>query len=81
LTNLHKIDIFHSESTGWRRRFFFVFAAEKPRVRRKLSRNIGKVKDKGAVAQTHRLPFDRLRASGGVLKSPDFPVHAELVEA
>ncbi len=33
------------------------------------------------VAQTHRLPFDRLRASGGVLKSFDFPVHAELVEA
>jgi hypothetical protein len=27
------------------------------------------------------LPFDRLRASGGVLKSFDFSVHAELVEA
>jgi hypothetical protein len=40
-----------------------------------------KVKDKRAVAQTHRLPFDRLRASGGVLKSFDFSVHAELVEA
>jgi hypothetical protein len=26
------------------------------------------------------LPFDRLRASGGVLKSFDFSVHAELVE-
>jgi hypothetical protein len=34
-----------------------------------------------AVAQTQRLPFDRLRASGGVLKSFDFSVHAELVEA
>jgi len=27
------------------------------------------------------LPFDRLRANGGVLKSFEFPVHAELVEA
>jgi hypothetical protein len=27
------------------------------------------------------LPFDRLRASGGVSKSFDFSVHAELVEA
>ena len=60
---------------------FLRFQGKKPGVRRKLSRNIGKVKDKGAVAQTHRLPFDRLRASGGVLKSLDFPVHAELVEA
>jgi hypothetical protein len=34
-----------------------------------------------AVAQTHRLLFDRLRASGGVLKSFDFLVRAELVEA
>jgi hypothetical protein len=39
------------------------------------------VKCQRAVAQTHRLPFDRLRASGGVLKSFDFSVHAELVEA
>jgi hypothetical protein len=35
----------------------------------------------GCFAQTHRLPFDRLRASGGVLKAFDFSVHAELVEA
>jgi hypothetical protein len=34
-----------------------------------------------AVAETRRLPFDRLRASGGVSKSFDFSVHAELVEA
>ncbi len=34
-----------------------------------------------AIAQIHRLPFDRLRASGGVLKSFDISVHAELVEA
>jgi len=34
-----------------------------------------------AVAETHRLPFDRLRPNGGVLKSYDFSVHAELVEA
>ena len=40
-----------------------------------------RVKDKRAVAQTHRLPFDRPRASGGVLKSFDFSVHAELVES
>jgi hypothetical protein len=33
------------------------------------------------VAQTHRLPSDRLRANGGVLKLYDFSVHAELVEA
>ncbi len=38
-------------------------------------------KDKRAVAETHRLPFDRLRPNGGVLKSYDFSVHAELVEA
>jgi hypothetical protein len=41
----------------------------------------GGVKSLRAVAQTHRLPFDRLRANGGVLKSCDFSVHAELVEA
>src|SRR4030042_2878009 len=35
----------------------------------------------GPVAQTHRLPFDRLGAKGGVLKSCDFSVCAELVEA
>jgi len=40
-----------------------------------------KVKNKRAVAQTHRLPFDRLRAKGGALKSCDFSVRAELVEA
>jgi len=34
-----------------------------------------------AVTQTHRLPFDRFRANGGVLKSCDSSVHAELVEA
>jgi hypothetical protein len=34
-----------------------------------------------AVAQTHRLPFDRLRVNGGVLKSFDFSAHAKLVEA
>jgi hypothetical protein len=34
-----------------------------------------------AVTQTHRLPFDGLRANGGMLKSCDFSVHAELVEA
>jgi len=34
-----------------------------------------------AVAQTNRLPFDRLRANGVMLKSCDFSVHAELVEA
>jgi len=34
-----------------------------------------------AVAQTHRLPFDRLRANRGVLRSCDLSVHAELVEA
>jgi hypothetical protein len=33
------------------------------------------------VAQTRRLPFDRLRVNGGVLNSHDFSVHAELVEA
>jgi len=33
------------------------------------------------VAQTNRLPSDRLRANGGVLKSYAFSVHAELVEA
>jgi len=27
------------------------------------------------------LPFDRLRANGDMLKSCDFSVHAELVEA
>jgi len=39
------------------------------------------VKSLRAVAQTHRLAFDRLRPNGGVLKSYDFSVHAELVEA
>jgi hypothetical protein len=39
------------------------------------------VKAKGAVAQTNRLPFDRLRANGDRLKSCDFSAHAELVEA
>jgi len=39
------------------------------------------VESLGAVAQTHRLPFDRLRAKGGALKSCDFSVRAELVEA
>jgi len=34
-----------------------------------------------AVAQTNRLPFDRLRANGDMLKSFDFSAHAELVEA
>ena len=33
------------------------------------------------VAQIHRLPFDRLRANGDILKSCDFSAHAELVEA
>ena len=32
------------------------------------------VESLGAVAQTGRLPFDRLRANGGVLKSYDFPL-------
>jgi len=39
------------------------------------------VKSVRAVAQTNRLPFDRLRANGDLLKSCDFSVHAELVEA
>ena len=39
------------------------------------------VKAKGAVAQTNRLPFDRLRANGDRLKLCDFSAHAELVEA
>jgi len=39
------------------------------------------VKPKGAVAQTNRLPFDRLRAIGDILKTCDFSAHAELVEA
>jgi len=43
-----------------------------------LSVRVGSIR---AVAQHHRLPFDRLRASGGVLKSFDFSVRAELVEA
>jgi len=43
--------------------------------------NLDFVKCQRVVAQTDRLPFDRLRANGGVLKSFDFPVHAELVEA
>jgi hypothetical protein len=43
--------------------------------------NANQIKSKRAVAQTDRLPFDRLRANGGVLKSFDFFVHAELVEA
>jgi hypothetical protein len=30
-----------------------------------------------AVAQTHHLPFDRLRASGDILKSYNFSGHAE----
>jgi hypothetical protein len=34
-----------------------------------------------AVAQTNRLPFDRLRANGDIFKSCDFSAHAELVEA
>jgi hypothetical protein len=40
-----------------------------------------KVKNKQAVAQTNHLPFDRLRASGDMLKSCNFSGHAELVEA
>jgi len=44
-------------------------------------RIIAKANKIRAVAQTRRLPFDRLRANGGVLKSFEFPVHAELVEA
>jgi hypothetical protein len=44
------------------------------------NRTLG-VRSTRAVAQTRRLPFDRLRANGGVLKSFEFPVHAELVEA
>ncbi len=39
------------------------------------------VKSCRAVAQTSRLPFDRLRANGDMLKSCDFSAHAELVEA
>jgi len=38
-------------------------------------------KIKRAVAQTNLLPFDRLRVNGDILKSCDFSVHAELVEA
>jgi hypothetical protein len=34
-----------------------------------------------AVAQTNRLPFDRLRANGDMLKPFEFSAHAELVEA
>jgi len=34
-----------------------------------------------AVAQSHRLSFDRLRANGGALESCNLSVHAELVEA
>ena len=41
--------------------------------------NLDFVKCQRVVAQTDRLPFDRLRANGGVLKSFDFPVHAELI--
>jgi hypothetical protein len=33
------------------------------------------------VAQIHRLPFDRLRANGDILKSFNFSAHAGLVEA
>ena len=33
------------------------------------------------VSQIHRLPFDRLRANGDILKSFNFFAHAELVEA
>ena len=33
------------------------------------------------VAQTNHLPFDRLRANGGMLKPFNFSAHAELVEA
>ena len=33
------------------------------------------------VAQTNRLPFDRLRANGDMVKSCDFSAHAEFVEA
>jgi len=36
---------------------------------------------KRAVAQTNRLPFDKLRANGDMLKSCDFSAHTELVEA
>ena len=39
------------------------------------------VRSKRAVAQTNRLPFDRLRANDDMLKSCDFSAHAELVEA
>ena len=44
-------------------------------------RNRKGVKSLRAVAQTNRLPFDRLRANDDMLKSCDFSAHAELVEA
>jgi len=39
------------------------------------------VRSTGAVAQTNRLPFDRLRANEDMLKLFGFSAHAELVEA
>jgi hypothetical protein len=47
---------------------------------RRFLRDYG-VKSQRAVAQTNRLPFDRLRPNGGVLKSQDVSIRAELVEA
>jgi hypothetical protein len=37
-------------------------------------------KKKWMVAQTNRLPFDRLRMNGNGLKSCGFPAHAELAD-
>ncbi|MCJ7785840.1 MAG: hypothetical protein MUP41_18060, partial [Desulfobacterales bacterium] len=49
-------------------------------LRENYKRKILGVASTRAVAQTHRLPFDRLRANGDTLKSCDFSGHAELVE-
>jgi antitoxin component of RelBE/YafQ-DinJ toxin-antitoxin module len=39
------------------------------------------VKSFRAVAQTNRLPFDRFRANGDMLKAFEFSAHAEFIEA
>jgi hypothetical protein len=46
-----------------------------------LSQFLRCVNTQPGVAQNHRLPFDRLRVNGGVLKSFKFSIRAELVES